>query len=87
MICAALRLMLGLEEFDGIAGRIVHYHLIAAPTLNDVAAHGYAGFLQFLSKPGKVRHSIWIRFQPPGSGTRPSGIAWLAPPGPPVALT
>ena len=26
--------------------------------------------------------SSWIRFQPPGSGLRPSGIAWAAPPGP-----
>jgi hypothetical protein len=28
--------MLRLEEFDGIASWIVHYHLLAAPTLNDV---------------------------------------------------
>ena len=79
--------MLGLEEFDGITGWIVHYQLLAAPTLNDVAAQGYTCFVESLGKRGKVRHFNRIRFQPPGSGTRPSGIAWLAPPGPPVALT
>ena len=48
--------MLGLEEFDGITGWIVHYQLLAAPTLNDVAAQGYTCFLQSLGKRGKVRH-------------------------------
>jgi hypothetical protein len=69
--------MRGLEELDGITGWIVHYELLAAPTLNDVAAHGYASLLQFLGVRGKIGHFK----SGSGSSHRARGLGRPASPG------
>jgi lactoylglutathione lyase len=64
-----------LEQLDRIAGRILDQDLAAAAAADDLVAEA--------DSASRSATSSCMRFQPPGSGMRPSGVGWAAPPGPP----
>jgi hypothetical protein len=62
-----------LEEFDRVPGWVVEQGLLAAGAADDVVAEADASRAESLDFGGDVVDDEWIRFQPPGSGFRPSG--------------
>ena len=77
-----LRLCRGLEQLDRVAGRS-STSTWSPPRPWTISLRSVAPAARSAStSAARSATSSWIRFQPPGSGLRPSGIAWAAPPGP-----
>jgi hypothetical protein len=70
------------EELDRVAGRVLEQDLLAAHAGDDVVAEEGAGCAQLFDKAARSDTSSENRFQPPGSGCVPSGIACPPPPSP-----
>jgi hypothetical protein len=69
-----------LEELDRVAGRIFEQDLTSAPASDNLVAKAHPRLRRASTSSARLSTSSWIRFQPPGSGSRPSGIASPAPP-------
>jgi hypothetical protein len=64
----------GFEQFDRVTCGVVEQDLVAAEAADNIVPEVGSCLPQSLDFVARSRTSSWIRFQPPGSGLRPSGM-------------
>lgn len=65
----------GLEEFDDVASWVLEEHLGAARTGDHVISECHSGCSETVDLASEIRGNKVMRFQPPGPGRAPSGMA------------
>jgi hypothetical protein len=69
----------GFNQLDGIAGRIINEDLLPPFPIAISLWNRHPARRNFSTVAENSTTSIWIRFQPPGIGIWPSGIACPVP--------